>query len=202
MMYRTITKRISSKNKRSVKRFFKTIVQSIAYNVFYKKSFSNKNGIKSIVFICSGNICRSVFAEYYLKSISKNIDLIIRSCGVDVIPGKEGKTPEKTIRIAKEFNVDIPDHKSKVIGKYEYNSDLIVALEFEHYKKIIHRYPQCKNDLFLMTDFQRFPKRLFCNIYDPYGLDDRQYRKAFKKVKKCVTFLSCKILQKSESSPN
>ncbi|BBO88533.1 hypothetical protein [Desulfosarcina ovata] len=191
-MHKMEKKIINGDIKRSTKLLIKTIVESSIYNIYYKKPIPKKK-IKSIVFICSGNICRSVFAEYYFKSISKRFDLLIQSCGTDVVLGKEGNIPQETINTAKEFGVEIVDHQSKDISRCRYDSDLIVALEFKHYKSWKNIFPELDKNLFLMTDFLNWPNRLFCNIYDPFGLDETQYKKTFLKIEKCLINLLLKL---------
>ena len=65
-----------------------------------------------VMFICTGNICRSAMAHWMLKKKAKeeNKDIEVYSCGVYAengdIPTHEG------IEVMKEYGIDISKHRA------------------------------------------------------------------------------------------
>ena len=115
------------------------IVKSSVKNIcwyLYGKTISNPplpQNVESILFICKGNICRSPFAEY-ISSRKYNVfnRYLFYSAGINVINPKS--PPEDAIISARNFGVDLQDHKSRPI-KYSLveSNDIIVATDTWQY---------------------------------------------------------------------
>lgn len=91
--------------------------------------------MKNIVFVCHGNICRSVMAEYIMKYLAKknNLDLNITSkatsyeeIGNDIYP------PAK--RVLTKNGIPFERHYAARITKSEYDAaDLVIVMDSENY---------------------------------------------------------------------
>lgn len=94
--------------------------------------------MKSIIFVCLGNICRSPLAEgiarNYIKE--KNLDIKVSSAGT--ASWHEGKEPcERSIKVALEFGVDISKQRAKQVKKSDFSKyDLIIALDNSNLKDL------------------------------------------------------------------
>ena len=83
-----------------------------------------------VVFICSGNICRSPLAEYYARSVG--IDAY--SCGLDC--GVGFPADPRAAEIGKELDLDLRSHQTKRVDQFDFlPDDLIVVMEPKHVKK-------------------------------------------------------------------
>ena len=115
----------------------------------------------NVIFVCTGNTCRSPMAEYYLKS--KNLD------GVNVISrGFSGgdSANEKSIAVMKEVGIDISNHISKSISADEVlNSDAIICMTESH-RQMLLLYGADNSKLYVLGD----------GIADPFGCDIDTYR--------------------------
>jgi protein-tyrosine-phosphatase len=127
-----------------------------------------------VLFVCTGNACRSPLADALLKKYRPDID--VDSAGtypyykvVDLTRryiDKEGAT---------EFLEIIPDSlSSKNLSDY----DLIVAMEKEHEDVIIMQLPECKD------------KVVVWQINDPYQMPYKQASREFDKIKSKVVHLA------------
>ncbi len=120
-----------------------------------------------IIFVCSGNTCRSPFAEGYFNSLDlKNITVSSRGLSVSGLP-----VSENSFLIAKEFGLSIEDHISVTFTKGDFNADYIFTMTED-----------LKNFLILNGGNPEKIKILGNGIPDPYGGDINVYRKCLTKL--------------------
>lgn len=98
-----------------------------------------------ILFVCTGNTCRSPIAEFLLKDKLKKAnvqDVEVSSCGVNVLDG-EPLTP-LTVEALKEIGIENASHTATIITKESViNSDLIFTMS-ERQKNIVNNYNDVK----------------------------------------------------------
>lgn len=127
-----------------------------------------------VLFVCTGNACRSPLADALLKKYRSDID--VDSAGTYAYY----KVVDLTRRYieqegATEFLKRIPDSlSSKNLSDY----DLIIAMEKEHEDAIIRQLPECKD------------KVIVWHINDPYQLPYKQASREFDKIKTKVVHLA------------
>lgn len=181
---------ISNSFKRRVKLYARNCIQSILYYVV-EDCTCRINKPCHIVIVCKGNVCRSVFAEYYLRHKVKDDKIVIESCGLDVNQGKYA--PEETIEAAKKYDLNLSTHTSK--GLHHCNiekADLILAMEFEQYQRLVALFPDKRSRIKLLRKFAPFPLSLFCNIDDPYGYASKEYIMCYSLIDSSLQGLSKK----------
>ena len=95
--------------------------------------------MRSILFVCLGNICRSPLAEGLAKKQSAllGLDLLIDSCGTG--DWHVGEPPCKdSIRIATSHKLDISMQRSRQITTEDLEKfGLIVALDANNYRDLV-----------------------------------------------------------------
>ena len=127
-----------------------------------------------VLFVCTGNACRSPLADALLKKFRPDVDA--DSAGTYAYY----KVVDSTRRYAEkegvnEFLKRTPEGlESKNLCDY----DLIVAMETEHESAILRQSPEC-------TD-----KVEVWHIHDPYNLPYKQASHAFDKIKSKVAHLA------------
>ena len=91
--------------------------------------------MKSIIFVCLGNICRSPIAEGIAKKIIKEnlLDIEVDSAGTGDWHVGENPCPN-SVKVAKNNGIDISKAVSRQIKKSDLKKfDLIVALDSQNY---------------------------------------------------------------------
>jgi protein-tyrosine phosphatase len=84
-----------------------------------------------LVFVCSGNRCRSPFAEAYLKKAAPFSWLRIESAGTLEL-GPAAPTHEMIVTAAK-FGVDLSKHRARSLQKAQLgDADLVIGMTLEH----------------------------------------------------------------------
>lgn len=174
---------IPIKFKTIIKRSLCNLIGLIKYTTKERNSFDK---IFKIIFICKGNICRSAFAEYYIKTIYPNLEVLdITSCGLEAAYG--APSPPEAIAAAKELNIDLTLHRSRALSHYDISSaDIILLMEYNQYFFIQEIFPECKLKICLLSDFSPTIERIFCNIYDPYGHGISEFRNCFKRIQRAL----------------
>ena len=147
--------------------------------------------IKSILFVCTGNSCRSVMAEGLLKkylSLSGKCDIEVSSAGIMALDGFP--PTEETIRVMKEDGVDIGLFRSRrltkeMIGK----SDLILVMEDMHRDFVIKMDPSAAAKTHILKKFGADDKRKYpqgSGVPDPIGKPLDFYKLSFQIIKEEV----------------
>ncbi|MDX9744602.1 MAG: low molecular weight protein-tyrosine-phosphatase [Arcobacteraceae bacterium] len=138
--------------------------------------------VKSILFVCLGNICRSPLAEGIAKNYikEKNLNLVIESAGTG--HWHVGEKPcENSIKVALLNGVDISKQKAQQVKKKDLkNFDLIVGLDDSNISNLKNL--GCKNPIKL-GDFGFNGE---C-VPDPYFFDGFEgFDKVFEMIDVCV----------------
>jgi len=123
-----------------------------------------------VLFVCTGNACRSPVAEALLKKFKSDID--VNSAGthayykiIDVT--KNYLRQQKAEQHLKNFPEDL---ESKQLKEY----DLIVAMEQKHKEIILRKCPECAD------------KIIVWNIDDPYNLPEEYTEMIFNQIRQKV----------------
>jgi len=163
---------------------------------------------KTILFVCTGNTCRSAMAEGIFKKILKerkedNSSFNILSAGISALPGIS-PTPE-AIKVMSEQGIDISQHhaqelREEIIKK----ADLILVMANEHKEYVHKEFPFAQNKTFLLkkftlnnkTESNQKNERNY-EIIDPIGRKIEFYRIIARELKKNLEKILDNILEEN-----
>lgn len=142
--------------------------------------------MKNIIFVCSGNTCRSPMAEAIAKSLCNNQDLNIISRGMFVYNSLPINENAKII--LKNNNIDISSHISKPLTLSEFESaDLILTMEQEQ-KALLIEFSRAnnikKNNIFTLYEYT---VNKDTDIKDPFGSNLTTYQLCFDEIYSLVS---------------
>lgn len=101
--------------------------------------------VKSILFVCMGNICRSPMVEGVFKAQLENsdpaLDISVDSAGTG--SWHEGNLPDpRAIKTMQRHDIDITDQRSRPISRRDYTDfDLIFAMDHDNLDLLIANAP-------------------------------------------------------------
>ncbi len=133
-----------------------------------------KNQVRQVVFVCTGNICRSPMAEYLLRTrLGPDTEWQVASAGVSAVDGLPPSRP--AVLVMKEFGVNIAGHRSRLLTDSVVRpADLLVAMTAAHHRDIVQQFPFSKANVYLLKTF--LPGGPEGDVMDPIGLSDDVYR--------------------------
>ena len=126
--------------------------------------------MKSILFVCLGNICRSPLAEGILrkKLADKNIPVLVDSAGT--ISWHASHPPDsRSVMVARQFGIDISGLRGRHFTSKDYeNFDLILAMDKGNLSDILKQAPDAasKSKVKLCLDYAGLGTNK--DVPDPY----------------------------------
>ncbi len=122
-----------------------------------------------ILFVCSGNTCRSPMAEAMFHKMAKEQEMKVECRSVGVLTYTGSPASDNTVEVLKEIGIDITSFRSTDIKSLfsEIDTiDLFVPMTYTH-AMILIQYGIEKKKIYLFDH----------DIPDPYGRDIDVYRK-------------------------
>ena len=125
--------------------------------------------MKTILFICTGNVCRSPMAEgLFREAVRGRGQFRVLSAGLGALDGQP-PTPH-SVRAMRELGIDISNQRSRMLtADLVRQADYIFGMTHSHVETIALMYPQMAEKAFLVREFDETLEPYEKDISDPIG---------------------------------
>src|SRR5256886_16846672 len=138
--------------------------------------------MRTILFVCTGNVCRSPMAEGLFRNAVKGRgDFRVLSAGVGAI---EGQPPSAyAVQALRELGIDISQQRSRMLTADVVNeADYIFGMTHGHVDAVNLLYPHATEKTFLLREFDETLDVFEKDISDPIGGSYEIYRSEERRV--------------------
>src|SRR6266699_5625179 len=142
--------------------------------------------VKSVLFVCTGNICRSPIAEgFFRRLIGNRKDIEVVSAGVHAVRGQPPSL--YAVQVCAEEGVDISGLRSQpVTATLVDQATHIFAMTGAHLETIQLLFPDGAEKSFLLREFEEPDTTVCRDVPDPIGLGRDVYEVCARTIKNAL----------------
>lgn len=127
-----------------------------------------------IIFICTGNTCRSPMAEGLFRAHGGEEETGLAAASAGLFTQDGLPASGNAVTAAKELGADISAHRSRMLThEMAQSARYLVCMTGAHYDRVCELFPDCADKVFTLT--QR-------DVSDPFGGDLETYRRAAAEI--------------------
>ncbi len=140
-----------------------------------------RNSKKLLVFVCTGNTCRSPMAEALAREFMPD-DWEVTSAGLHAAIGNPPTA--EAVLAASEFGADISGHRVRsMTDALAFSATLLVGMTAAHAAELRRRFPFAANKVHILGEYGPKPVR---DIADPFGGSLADYRQCCRGILACL----------------
>jgi RpiB/LacA/LacB family sugar-phosphate isomerase len=158
--------------------------------------------MKSILFVCTGNICRSPMAEgLFRHAMRGNGEYRASSAGLGALDGQPPST--HAVTACRQLGIDITAQRSRMLtAEAVRGADYIFGMTHSHVDHILLMYPQAAEKTFLLREFDETLHDFEKDISDPIGGSLEVYLNCRDQIEQGIASMLTFLQQTAAHSPN
>jgi glycine hydroxymethyltransferase len=125
--------------------------------------------MKTVLFVCTGNVCRSPMAEgIFRHAVQGRGEYRVLSAGLGALDGQPPSA--HAIQAVKELGIDIASQRSRMLSADLVNqADYIFGMTHSHVDTVMMLFPSAAEKTFLLREFDETLEHFEKDISDPIG---------------------------------
>src|SRR5436189_2627690 len=156
--------------------------------------------MKTILFVCTGNVCRSPMVEGIFRQATRGRgDYRVLSAGLGAM---EGQPPSPyAVQAVRELGIDISGQRSRMLtSELVHQADFIFGMTHSHIDTVMLLYPYAAEKTFLLREFDETLDLFEKDISDPIGGSYEVYLNCRDQIEQGIASL-LRFLEQSEAAP-
>ncbi len=138
----------------------------------------------NVLFICTGNTCRSPMAEAMLMNMVP--DYQVKSAGI--FANEASTTNGNTVKVLNEHHIKIDHQVQQVTHDLIQWADIVLTMTLNHKQVLVRQYEQHKNKMYTLIEYVGNHKdEQYLDINDPYGGEISDYQRVFNELHTYIT---------------
>lgn len=153
--------------------------------------------IQTVLFVCTGNTCRSPMAEYlFRRKLGGVLDVHCSSAGLAAPDGAPASS--HAITVMREIGCDLSAHRSRSLTPEMIDeAGLIVVMTSAHRDAVCRLCPQARDRVRLLHAFG--VEQTGKDVSDPFGQSESRYRQTRNELDDAITDMA--IFLNSQGAP-
>lgn len=144
-----------------------------------------------IIFVCTGNTCRSPMAEALFKSIAETKGLTVSVGSAGVFASPRGKASAHAVEALFEKRIALNHSSSPLSEEHIETADLVLAMTEQHKQLIISRFENSRDKVFTIKEYVTGRRG---DISDPFGGSLDVYKQTRDELEELLTLLANQLL--------
>ena len=141
-----------------------------------------------VLFVCKGNICRSPFADILVRNLLPDATEV---ASAGYYPHDGRCCPENAVLAAQEFDVDLSQHRSRLLHRRDIDrADVVLLFDEQNRTRLLQDYPFASAKLHLLGIV--LPKGSYL-IEDPFSGSQAVFHETYARITEAVTSLFSQV---------
>ncbi len=141
-------------------------------------------GVRRVLFVCTGNTCRSVMAEQLFRKMANERRLGVQAASAGLAVDSRSAVPDPVLEVlAREGIHDFSHRPSQVSKEIIDEADLVLAMTEPHRRRLVERFPSASSKVFLLGGYAGLEGS---EVGDPIGLGVEIYGACLAQIKKAL----------------
>ncbi|MCR4293986.1 MAG: low molecular weight protein arginine phosphatase [Elusimicrobia bacterium] len=150
--------------------------------------------MKSVLFVCTGNTCRSPMAERFFSRLSRDAGLSVTAASAGTQAAYGMPLSRGAAAVFAERGLDAAPHRARRVDKSLLDAaEAVYVMERAHRDELAKRFPDAEAKLFVLREAAGLAP---ADVEDPVGADAAEYRKCAASIEEALAVI---VLREKET---
>ncbi|MBI2116982.1 MAG: low molecular weight phosphatase family protein [candidate division NC10 bacterium] len=153
------------------------------------------SAVRSVLFVCRGNIIRSPMAAALLRrelSGRRRTAIAVRSAGLRAEPGR--RADPRAVETARHFGISLQDHRAQPLtAELVRDADLILVMDRLNHAELRGRFPEAGDRMLMLGALLQPGRRRPVEVDDPCDGSGTDIYRCYRLLQSSIERLACRL---------